>query len=114
MGKVLGRSDDMIIFRGVNLYPSQVETLLFAFTEIEPIYLLVLGHEKQRDELEIRVEAKPEIYRGGPTAIIELAEKIRKKFQGVISVSPKISVVERGSIERSIGKAKRVMDLRPK
>ncbi|MBI3013660.1 MAG: AMP-binding protein [Candidatus Tectomicrobia bacterium] len=112
MGKVLGRSDDMLIYRGANLYPSQVEGLLFAFAELEPIYLIVLSREKQRDELEIRVEAKPEIYRGGPTALMELAQRIQNKFRDFINLSPRISVVERGSIERSIGKAKRVMDLR--
>jgi phenylacetate-CoA ligase len=113
MEKVLGRTDDMLIIRGVNVFPSQVEHVLLEFDGLEPQYVIYVDREKDKlDKLEVWVEASQSLYAQGDGALGETTEKIRKAMQETLFVSTIVKVVGPGSIERSMGKAKRVVDRR--
>ncbi len=112
MGRVTGRSDDMLIIRGVNLFPSRVEELLMEFPEVEPHYLLVVKREKALDELEIRVEAKGELFASGSMAVEGLARRIGARIRHAIGLTAEVSVLAPKSLERPVGKARRVLDIR--
>lgn len=114
MDKVYGRTDDMLIISGVNVFPSQVESLLLDFDEVEPQYVLVVRKKGYLDHLTIRVEAKREIYEAGPEKEAEVEAKIAKHIKGMLGLSARIQLVEPKLIARSEGKAKRVLDERPK
>ena len=113
MEKVLGRTDDMLIIRGVNVFPSQVEHVLLESEELEPHYVIFVDREQDRmDTLEVWVEASQLLYTQGDDALEEVAGRVRKVMQETLYVSTVVKVVEPGSIQRSMGKAKRVMDRR--
>jgi len=113
MDKVLGRTDDMLIVRGINVFPSQVEHVLLDFEELEPQYVIYVDREKDRlDTLEVWVEATEPLYTQGDHAIEDVTSKVRKAMQETLYVSTLIHVVEPGSVQRSAGKAKRVVDRR--
>ena len=113
MEKVLGRTDDMLIIRGVNVFPSQVEHVLLEFEELEPQYVIYVDRAKARlDMLEVWVEASQALYDRGEAAVDEMALRIRKAMQETLYVSTTIKVVSPGSVERSGGKARRVVDRR--
>ena len=113
MHRLFGRTDDMLIIRGVNIFPSQIEHALFAIDGTEPAYLIVLNRgESHLDEVELQVEVKQEFF-SDETKILEV---LRAKIEGVmkskLQIAVKVKLVEPRSIERSIGKAKRVIDKR--
>ncbi len=112
MSKIAGRSDDMLIIRGVNLFPSQVETILVTIPELEPQYLLVVRREKALDELEVVVEAKREVFAAGPSGIEALQRRVQRELHQGIGLPAAVRVVEPKALERSVGKAKRVLDER--
>jgi len=112
MAKVMRRSDDMLIIRGVNLFPSQIESILLEVEGVQPHYLLVLSREGAMDDLEVRVEVAPEVFSDAIRAMESLQRRIHDKIKQIIGLSAKITLVEPGSIERSAGKAKRVLDNR--
>jgi len=113
MEKVLGRTDDMLIIRGVNVFPSQVEHVLLEFEELEPQYVIYVDRAQARlDTLEVWVEATQSLYGRGEAAVNEMAMRIRKAMQETLYVSTSIKVVAPGSVERSGGKARRVVDRR--
>jgi len=113
MEKVLGRTDDMLIVRGVNVFPSQVEHVLLQFEELEPQYVIYVDREKHRlDTLEVWVEASPALYARGEEAIKTTTEKIKEALRDTLYISAAVRVVEPASIERSMGKARRVVDRR--
>ena len=114
MDKVYGRTDDMLIISGVNIFPSQIESFLLDFDEVEPQYVLVVRKKGYLDHLTVRVEAKPEIYAAGPDKEAEIEAKIAKHIKGMLGINIRIRLVEPKLIERSEGKAKRVIDKRPK
>ncbi len=114
MERVQGRTDDMLIIRGINLFPSQVEQVLMDFKEVEPHYLLVVRRERALDELEVKVEGKRKLMAGGAQAIRELEGRIQQSIHSLIGLAAKVSLVEPKTIERSMGKARRVLDERPK
>jgi phenylacetate-CoA ligase len=114
MDKVYGRTDDMLIISGVNVFPSQVESLLLDFDEVEPQYVLVVRKKGYLDHLTIRVEAKREIYEAGPEKEAEVENKIARHIKGMLGLSARIQLVEPKLIARSEGKAKRILDERPK
>jgi phenylacetate-CoA ligase len=114
MEKITGRSDDMLIIRGVNVFPSQIESLLVGVPECEPHYVLVVRREGALDTLEVVVEAKPEVAARGGAAMEAAAQKVRQKVHGVVGITVGVKVVPPKTLERSIGKAKRVIDERPK
>ena len=112
MSKVTGRSDDMLIIRGVNVFPSQVESVLLTIKEVAPYYQLVVDRKNNLDALEVLVEMNEQIFSDSVKAIEAVEAEIRKKLDSVLGISAKVTLVEPFSIERSEGKAKRVIDKR--
>ena len=112
MSRVSGRTDDMLIIRGVNVFPSQVETVLLEMEGTEPHYQLVISKKGALDELEVRVEVSESIFFDEMKKLEELREGIRRRLTSVLGLSPKVTLVEPKTIERSTGKAKRVLDMR--
>ena len=112
MSKVTGRSDDMLIVRGVNVFPSQVESGLLTIKEVAPYYQLVVDRKNNLDTLEVLVEMNEQIFSDSVKAIEAVEAEIRKKLDSVLGISAKVTLVEPFSIERSEGKAKRVIDKR--
>ena len=109
--RVTGRSDDMLIIRGVNVYPSQVEAVLVGRPGLAPHYQLVVSRQGHLDHLRVEVEALPDIAEDGYPA---LAADAVHHIKSIIGVSAEIAVLAPGSVPRSQGKAVRVRDLRPK
>ena len=112
MERVTGRSDDMLIIRGVNVFPSQIESILMEVEGVEPHYLIVVDKTGNLDELEIKVEVSDELFSDEIKALESLRKRISDEIKGMIGVSAKISLVEPKTIERGLGKAKRVLDKR--
>jgi phenylacetate-CoA ligase len=112
MDKIYGRSDDMLIIGGVNVFPSQIESVLLEVEEVEPQYVIIVRKKGYLDQLYADVEAKKEIYDLGPQKIAEVEKKIESKMRGIIGIGIKIRLVPPKSITRSEGKAKRVFDER--
>ncbi len=114
MHRVMGRSDDMLIIRGVNVFPTQIESVLVQFTEVEPHYVLVVDRLNNLDTLEIWVEMSRTLFSDEVRKIEAVRQKIKHDVQSLLGISAKIKLVEPRTIERSIGKAKRVIDNRKK
>jgi len=112
MSKVTGRSDDMLIIRGVNVFPSQIESVLLETGETAPHYLLIVDRVDNLDILEILVEMSQNMFSDKVKKIEELEMKIRKEIVSTLGINAKVKLVEPKSIERSEGKAKRVIDKR--
>jgi phenylacetate-CoA ligase len=112
MQKVLGRSDDMVIIRGVNVFPSMVESVLLKIKGVSPYYLLVVDRKGNLDFLEVHVEVSEEIFSDEIRKLEELGALITKELESALGISVKVRLVEPKSIERSEGKAKRVIDKR--
>lgn len=112
MNKIMGRSDDMLIIRGVNVFPTQIESVLLEFNETAPHYHLFVDRINNTDTFDIHVEMRPENFTDDMTAMLNLKKKIESRLQSVIGIHAHVKLVEPRSIERSIGKAKRVTDKR--
>ena len=112
MARVTGRSDDMLIIRGVNVFPTQIAAVLAKEERLSQHYLLELRRPKQMDELEVVVELRPTLT--GGEDISELERKVEHLIKAYIGVTTTARVVAPGTLERSQGKAKRVLDLRGK
>ena len=113
MSKVQGRTDDMLIVRGVNVFPSQIEEALLAVPGIAPQYLILVDRRKDHmDELEVLVEPTPEIEARGEFALKELQRTAQEKVESILGIRARIRVVRGKEIERSQGKAARVIDRR--
>src|SRR5262245_11609259 len=112
IGRIVGRSDDMLIIRGVNVYPSQVEHALLQIPELAPHYLLVVRREHTLDTLEVQVEGQARTLAAGDAAVSGLATRVRRRLLETLGVSAEVRIVAPKTIERSVGKAKRVQDLR--
>ena len=112
MEKVTGRSDDMIILRGVNVFPTQIEEVLLATDWCGGHFIIELTREGRMDEMMVIAEARPESWDGG--GLIAHAEKVSNFIKNTIGISTQIKVVAPATLERSLGKAKRVFDKRPK
>ncbi|MFC0450549.1 phenylacetate--CoA ligase PaaK [Rhodococcus jostii] len=109
MQKVTGRTDDMIILRGVNLFPTQIEELILTVTGLAPQFQCILDRPGRMDELTVRVEARPD---ASATDHPRSATELQKLVKNRIGVSVKVDVVAPGALERSIGKARRLIDNR--
>ena len=109
MKRVSGRSDDMLIVRGVNVFPSQIESLLMDMEEAEPHYEIIVNKRGSLDTLELRVEVNKNIFSDEMKAI---RSKIQNEIESVLGISLKVTLVEPKTITRSEGKANRVQDLR--
>jgi phenylacetate-CoA ligase len=112
MEKCLGRTDDMLIIRGVNVFPSQVESVLLDMSETTPHYQLIVTRENNLDTLEIRVEVDDQFWSDEIKVLEALKKRISQCITSTLGLSAKIKLVEPGTIERSEGKAKRVIDNR--
>ena len=112
MEKCLGRSDDMLIIRGVNLFPSQVESVLLEINEIKPHYLLIVDRQNNLDTLELKVEVEEAFFQDRISELETLRQKITHLLESSLGIGLKVTLVEPKTIERSEGKAKRVIDLR--
>jgi len=113
MSKVRGRTDDMLIIRGVNVFPSSIESVLLTVEDLEPQYIIIVDRQKDRlDELEVWVEACPELWQRGEYFVKETEKRVVKDLLETLGVSAKVKVVEPHGIQRSEGKAKRIIDRR--
>jgi phenylacetate-CoA ligase len=113
MSKVKGRTDDMMIVRGVNVFPSQIEEVVLGADGLAPHYLIVLDRPKNElDTLEVWAEASPDLWARGPEAIKFVEQRIFRDLQETLGLSANVSVLRPNSIQRSEGKAKRVIDKR--
>jgi phenylacetate-CoA ligase len=112
MSRILGRCDDMLIIRGVNVFPSQVESVICEIPQLEPHYLLIVDRINNLDTFEVQVEVKDEFFSDEMSKLMELKKQINHRLQSILGISPDVKLVEPRSIERSQGKAKRVIDRR--
>ena len=112
MGRLTGRTDDMLVIRGVNVFPSQIESVLVGIRGVAPHYLLVVDRVKSADVLEVQVEMTEDMFSDTVAHIVELEKKISGQIKSVVGIQAKIKLVAPRSIPRSEGKAKRVIDHR--
>ena len=112
MGRILGRSDDMLIIRGVNVFPTQVESVLANYADVEPHYLIVVDRVNNMDVLEVWVEMSERLFSDTVRQIEEARGRITADIESVLGVNVTVKLVEPKTIERSQGKAKRVLDKR--
>ncbi|MGD9928504.1 MAG: phenylacetate--CoA ligase family protein [Mangrovibacterium sp.] len=112
MEKCKGRSDDMLIIRGVNVFPSQIESVLLEMSETEPHYLLIVEREGNLDTLNLMVEVQEQFFSDEVKQLESLRKKITHNIQSTLGISVNVKLVEPKTIERTAGKAKRVIDNR--
>lgn len=113
MKKIMGRSDDMLIIKGVNVFPSQIESVLLEFGEAAPHYHLYVDRINNSDTFDIHVEVRPEVFTDDRiSSMMDLKKRIESRIQSVVGIHANVKLVEPRSIERSTGKASRVTDKR--
>ena len=112
MAKIMGRTDDMLKIRGVNVFPSQIESVLMGFEQIAPHYQLVITRSNFSDHLEVKVELADSYLLENYAALESLRCSIHHNLKTVLGIETKVSLVEHKSLERFQGKAKRILDLR--
>ena len=112
MDKVCGRSDDMLIIRGVNVFPSQIEALLMEVEGVEPHYQVVVDRRGALDDIEVMVEVDEAIFSDELKVMNALSDQIAARMRSTLGINAKITLVEPSTIERSAGKARRVIDKR--
>lgn len=112
MQKVTGRTDDMMIIRGVNVFPTQIEELILKDERLSPHYVLEISRKEHLDTLTVRVEIKPELAQASAMDVASCAQDLKHHIKSFIGVTTKISIVGEGEVPRSMGKAQRVIDKR--
>ncbi len=112
MAKLKGRTDDMLVVKGVNVFPSQIEGVLYTFKELGSFYEIIVSREDYKDKLEVKAELVDDSIVGDYGRLEELAKKVRHALKTVLQIDVKLSLVEHLSLKRFEGKAKRVIDLR--
>ncbi len=112
MEKVTGRSDDMLIIRGVNVFPSQIESVLLEFGNVEPHYMIYVDRVNNLDTMEVHIEMTDELFSDEVRAVEKIEKGLRQRIDSVLGISATVKLVEPKSIPRSEGKAKRVIDKR--
>jgi phenylacetate-CoA ligase len=112
MGRVVGRSDDMLIIRGVNVFPSQVEEALLRVEGTAPHYLIEVSRPGSLDEASVKVEVRREAFSDEMRRLVALRDRIDREIHSITGVRMTVELVAPGSIERSAGKARRVVDHR--
>ena len=115
MGRIQGRSDDMLIIRGINVFPSQVESVILSLPEFAPRYMLIVDREKNLDTLLVQAELRQEVFTSTfdtPAAVDALEKKLASKLKSVLSIAAKVQLKAPGTIERSQGKSAHVIDNR--
>ena len=113
LARIKGRSDDMLIINGVNLFPSQIEEVLMKTPEVSTNYLIQIEKRGAMDRLAVKTEIDARLFTGNPRALDDLRERISELLRSAILVKPVVELHEPGSLPVSEGKAKRVVDLRP-
>ena len=112
MGPIMGRSDDMLIIRGINVFPSQVESVILSLPEFEPRYMIIVDRVNNLDTIQVQVEVRKEFYSTDTVKELALKKKLAAKLQSVIAIKADIKIMAPGSIERYQGKSVRVIDNR--
>jgi len=112
LARITGRSDDMLIIRGVNVYPSQIEDILLSIENVAPHYQIVLGKKGSMDTVEVHVELEPGIDFDEIKTIQETSRKVRARISSALAISIDVKIVQPKSLARSQGKIQRVVDLR--
>ncbi len=112
MSKVKGRSDDMLIIRGVNVFPSQIESVLLEIEHAKPHYLLVVDRVGSLDQLEVQVEIDEHMFSDEIKTLETLERKVQKDIESTLGIVVNVKLVEPRTIERSMGKSVRVIDNR--
>ena len=113
VSKIKGRTDDMIVVRGINVFPSQIEHILLGIEGTQPHYQIIVDRQShQLDQVEVLVEVEEKIFSDEISKLNQLKAKIKKEIESVLSIGVKVTLVEPKTIERSMGKSKRVIDKR--
>lgn len=112
MQKVRRRTDDMFIVRGVNVFPSQVEDVLFRIEGVQPHYQIILDRDGALDTMEVRVEVEERFFADRMVDMVDFQKSVQERLHAVLGLHPRVRLVEPGSIERTVGKALRVVDNR--
>ncbi len=112
MSKVRGRTDDMLIIRGINVFPTQIESVLLSVEGVEPHYQIIVDRERHLDDIEIWVEVSEAVFSDEVRVLKEMEERVRAEVNSVLGISARIKLVEPRTIARTEGKAKRVIDRR--
>lgn len=112
MSRVRARTDDMLIIRGVNVFPSQIEDVIFRIEGVRPHYLVVVDRKHGLDDLEVRLEIAEEVFSDIMADMVAFQKNVADRLQAVLGLRAKITLVEPGSIERSMGKSVHVVDKR--
>ena len=112
LGKILGRSDDMLIIRGVNVFPSQIETVLTEFPVFTPQYFITVDRKNNEDTFDLDVELRAEYFSPNPAKQMPFIKPLYDRIVSLVGIKPNIHIKEPGNIERSTGKAKHVLDKR--
>jgi len=112
ISKIFGRTDDMLIIRGINVFPSQIESVLLSVEGAEPHYLIVIERQRGLDKLELQVEVSQDAFTDEVKGLEALRDKITEEIESILGLKVNVKLVEPQTIERSMGKAKRVIDKR--
>ena len=112
MSKITGRTDDMLIIRGINVFPSQIESVLLEGEGVEPHYQIIVDREHHMDAIEIWVEVSEEVFSDEMPKMAALGQKVRNELESVLGISARVKLVEPKTLARTEGKAKRVIDRR--
>lgn len=112
MTPIMGRSDDMLIIRGINVFPSQVESVILSMKEFEPRYMLVVDRVNNLDTLQVQVEVRRDYFSDDIGGMLALRKQLADKLKSVLSISADVKLMEPNSIQRSQGKSQRVIDKR--
>jgi phenylacetate-CoA ligase len=112
MDRITGRTDDMLVISGVNVFPSQIESVLVGLDGVSPHYMLIVDRVKSKDKLEVQVELTEEMFSDTVAEIEKLRDDIKDNIKSVVGINTKVSLVPPKSIPRSEGKAKRITDNR--
>lgn len=112
MSRIMGRSDDMLIIRGVNVFPSQIESVILSMTEFEPHFMIILDRVKNLDTVQVQVELREEYYTDEINRIMAMRKQLVSSLQSVLGLGVDVKIVEPRTIPRSEGKAQRVIDNR--
>lgn len=112
MTPIMGRSDDMLIIRGINVFPSQVESVILSMKEFEPRYMLVVDRINNLDTLQVQVEVRRDYFSDDMGTMLNLKKALSDKLKSVLSISADVKLMEPNSIQRSQGKSQRVIDKR--
>ena len=114
LSKITGRSDDMMVIRGVNVFPSQIESVLVNMTELAPHYQIIRYNKGYLEDIEIRVELSEDAFTDNYAKLEAIEQRLKQKLHKTLSLTPRVRLVEPFSIERTAGKAIRVIDNRDK